>query len=268
MTSIADICNRALSDIAAQATINDLTMDVTNEAIQCNLWYDKLRRQLLRTAPWGFCRRQVVLTQVGDLVPDNTAPYPWLYMYAYPSDCLKLRYLLYLPPQLNPPNPPAVGTPVGPPWILRPSRNHKFIVVNTPSADGSSSSKNLVTNVGPINNGGSAIGVYNGDVTDPDMWDDLFEGALTAALSYHLTMPLTGNIGMRAEFKKTAEDAITAARVADGNEAIPTSDVTVDWMQTRGVGSYWGYGPQYGLGDGLAGWGSWTEGYGSMGWGA
>lgn len=268
MTSAIDVCNRALSAIAAQSTITTFN-DVTNESIQCALWYDKLRRQLLRTAPWGFCRRQVVLTQVGDLIPDNTSPYPWLYTYAYPADCLKLRYLLRLPPQLNPPNPPAVGTPVGPAWILQPSRNNRFIVINTPSADGTSSSKQLVSNVGPLGaGGGSAIGVYNGDITDPDQWDDLFEGALTSVLAYHLCNPITGNIGLMANFKKEAEDAILEARAADGNETIPSSDINVDWIATRGVGSYWGYGPQYGLGDGFAGWGTWTEGWSNMSWGS
>ena len=108
--SIIAICNRALSQIAETNGIASISPpDGTNEATQCALWYDTMRQRILRSAPWGFARTQLTLTQVGDLYPDNTSPYPFLFAYSYPEDCQKLRYLL---PQPIPPIQGATAPPL------------------------------------------------------------------------------------------------------------------------------------------------------------
>ena len=78
-----DIANMALAEIGTRSSITAFD-DGSVEGYQAGLWYDQLRQMLLRTAPWGFSRGQLVLTQLGDLVPDATAPYPYLFKYAYP----------------------------------------------------------------------------------------------------------------------------------------------------------------------------------------
>jgi hypothetical protein len=95
--------------------------------------------------------------------------------------------------------------------------------------------------------------------------DELFIGALASALAFKLCIPLSGNVGMRDSFAKAAQDAIDQARAADGNEAIPSSDVRVDWMEGRGIGSPFGYGF---VGGANGCWGQWFGGYDSMNWGA
>lgn len=267
MTTSIDIANMALSEIGTQSTISSFA-DGSNEAVQCNLWYDTLRRRLLRAAQWGFARRQVALTILGQLITDQTSPYPWLFKYAYPSDALKVRYILAPPPPFNNTVAPAVGLPVGPaPW-LSPSRFNRFIVAS--EVISSVDTKLILTNVGIPNetlaDAGGAIGVYTADISDVGVFDELFIGALASALAYKLVIPLSGNVGMRDGFAKAAQDAIDTARAADGNEAIPTSDVQVDWMQGRGVGSPFGYGFLGGVSG--SPWGSWFGGYEPMNWGA
>jgi hypothetical protein len=152
---------------------------------------------------------------------------------------------------------PQTGTPVAGPVWFGPSRNFRFLVQLAKSSSGAQS-KTLISNVE------NAIGVYTADVTNPDVFDDLFIEALQASLSYKLVIPLSGNVAMKNDFKATAELAITQARTADGNEAIPSTDVQVDWIRARGSGSVFGFAPYGGLG---GSWGQWYGGYDDMSWG-
>lgn len=231
MSSVVEICNRALSELGTQSFIASLD-EGSNEAAQCKLWYDNQRQGLLRSAPWGFARRQLVLSQIGDLYPDATSPYPWLWKYAYPADCLKFRYIL-APPIIPAGSitPPQVGVGIQGPWSATPSRSNRYIITADVDTFGNQT-KSLVSNIF------AAIGVYTLDVTNPDIFDTSFESALAASLAYKLCIPLSGNVGMREQFREAARDAIMNARANDGNEAIPTSDHVVDWMAVRAVGGW------------------------------
>lgn len=262
MTTDIDICNMALSEIGTQSTIASFA-EQSNEAIQCALWYDTMRKRLLRAAQWGFARTQVTLTQVADAIPDNTAPFPYLFSYAYPDDALKIRYILQTPITTNGAPPPDLV--VSPATWYTPSRANRFIIAN--QTIGMATVKVILTNVGWVNidpNTG-AIGVYTQDVIDVGLMDEMFIGALASALAYKLCIPLSGNVGMREEFKKSATDTVMEARAADGNEAIPSSDIRVDWMEGRGIGSPFGYGF---AGLGASQWGAWSGGYDNMNWGS
>lgn len=254
MSSAVDLANRALSKIGTQKTIASF-QDPTPAATQCNLWYDVIRRSLLRTAPWAFARKQLALTQTGDAVPDNTAPYPWLFQYAYPSDCLKFRYVLAPQPVVVAGTVPNVSDFPLAPWC-RPSRNNRYILNTTFDAD-NNPSQQLVTNVC------NAIGVYTYDCQVPDMFDPLFEQALVSALAVELIMPLSGSASLIGPLKQDCIDKINQARAASANEAITKTDHTPDWIKTREVGGgYWGN-PEGGF---LEGWGQWTCGWDDMSW--
>lgn len=256
--SVTDQCNAALSEIGTRSTITSLEENST-EAINCKIWYHRLRRQLLRCAPWGFARMQLSLSELGDLIPDNTSPYPYLFKYAYPSSTIKFRYVVQPPPQyaagtITPPQVGAVGTST---MYLSPSRANRYVVANDLDAQGNQR-RVILTNVC------QAIGVWTGDVTDPSLFDDLFSNALISSLAYRLVIPLSGNVGMKKDFQAEAENAILQARVADGNEAVASSDHTVDWIATRGVSAGGGF--AFG-GLGGATWGNWNCGYDNMAWG-
>lgn len=256
MTAPVDICNMALGEIGTRTLIASL-VDDTTAARQCNLFYDITRQQLLRAAPWGFARRTVTLTQLALATDDpNIVPYPWLAMYAYPSDALKMRYVL--PPPVLPPSgdAPDVSSTLVVPWCP-PRRDWRYLVSNDTSTD--PSRKVLLTNV-PY-----ALGVYTADIDDPDLFDSLFIQALVQALAYKLVMPLTGNAGMKSGYAQLAEQALRDARAVDGNESIPTTDHTVDWIATREVGA-WGNWPGWGGGVNWLTQGSWFWGWDSMSW--
>lgn len=264
MTSPVDVCNRALAKAGTRTVISSLT-DSGPAATTCALFYNDKRQQLLRSAQWGFARKTVqlgLLGQVGDVPAD--VPYPYLYKYAYPSDCVHMRYVLpYLPANANPnaTTPPAVGT-VYPYPLCGPTRQWRYIVAYDDAVD--PAQKVLLTNV-PY-----AIGVYTADVTNPDIWDGLFREALQNALAEEFIVPLSGNIKLLGNYVQLANAAVMKAQASDGNEAIASTDHIPDWMAVRfaqgysddggdGVGSLGGLG-----GD----WGTWFSGYDSMAWGA
>lgn len=251
MTTDTDICNRALSEAGTRTRISALT-DPTTAGRECALWYDISRKQLLRSAPWAFARRMNALSLISTL-SDSNSPYPFLCKYAYPSDCLKFRYVI--PPYSNSNSPiaPQVGIGLAGPVGYAPSRANRYLI----NEDVEVISSQPVLTKTILSNVEGAIGVYTMDVTNPDRFDVLFEGALTSLLAWRLVIPLTGNVGMRQDFQRAAESAVLTARAADANESIPSSDHTPDWIAGRG------YAP---LQIGTT-WGSWNDGYDSMNWG-
>lgn len=228
--SDVSLCNRALSEIGTRSTITSLD-EASPEAVQCAIQYTPCRQTLLRSAHWGFARYQLLLTQLGvnSDIP-NLVPYPWRYKYAYPSDCLKLRYLLAPPINVANSIAPNVGDPFLPQCL--PSRANRFILAS--DIDGS---RIILSNVP------NAIGVYTRDVIDTDHMDPSFQMALVKYLAANLVIPLSGNIGQKNAQLAAVQDAVNQARVSDGNEGLSTSDHTVDWIAARGTPSDWAFGP-------------------------
>jgi len=251
MTSPVDVVNRALSSIGARSTIASFS-ESSKEAQQGNLWYDKRRRQLLRTAPWGFARMTATLSLLGTIT-DSTSPYPFLYKYEYPAGCFKVRYILAPASTALPSGIPLVGDSIFGVAGLSPSRSNRFIVAS--DTDSSGNQRRVI-----LSNVQNALVVYTGDVTSPDLWDDLFEDALTSSLAYTFVIPITGNAGMRDDFRRAAEIAITNARAADANETINNNQHTPDWISTRGFGLDMPYTSST--------WGSWNSSYEDMAWGS
>jgi len=218
-----EIANRALSQVGARSAITNFD-EPSKEAQQCALWYDTLRRQLLRGAHWGFSRAQAPLSELGNML-DGTSPYPWPFKYTYPADALKMRYIL--PPTPGFPQ-SVVGVQAQTFGAFAPSRANKFLVANDWDED--HKQRRVV-----LANLQFAQAVYTVDVTDVNMMDDLFQQALVALLGAHICIPLTGNKDVRRDQLEIAMVQITAARVADGNEAIPTTDHVPDWIAARGI---------------------------------
>lgn len=262
MTTPVDLCNRSLTEMGARTIINSLDEN-SAAAVACKVFYNETVEWLLRVAPWGFARRTINLTQLAVQDPTVTTPnsfYPWLVKYAYPADCVKFRYVL------PPPFPPgstgsAPNVSSGPiaPWCA-PSRAWRFLpATDFTDDDPPQQRKVLLSNV--LN----AVGVYTALVPNPDLMDKGFKDALVATLAHKLILPLAGNVQMKTQFYQLAQARIMEARVQDGNEAIPTSDIPVDWMAARGVTPLFGLGPvSYGEWASL---GYWYSGYDSAEWG-
>jgi len=82
MTNI-DICNMALGYINVKPI---MSLDEMSEpARKCRLYYDHLRRKLLRDYPWGFAKKLLELARVDEKRTPNRR-----FMYAYPRDCVSI----------------------------------------------------------------------------------------------------------------------------------------------------------------------------------
>lgn len=85
MTAAVDIANLSLGNIGIGDPITALT-DASNEARQCNRWFEHCRQQVLEEMPLPFAMRAEALAEVsGETFPG------WTYLYAYPSNALVVR---------------------------------------------------------------------------------------------------------------------------------------------------------------------------------
>lgn len=96
---------------------------------------------------------------------------------------------------------------------------------------------------------------YVRQVTDPNVWDPMFQDAFVNALGGDICLALSGDKALAKMCYAKTNETIQQARTADGNEGLTVNDVTPDWIRGRGInwadgmnGSYnsfdWG---QFGL---------------------
>lgn len=255
MTSEVVLCNRALAAIGTRSTISSITpSDGSEEANQCSLLYYPVRDQLLRSAHWDFARAQNYLAQLKSSQDTNsTCPVPWAYEYAYPSDCLKARYIQPYFYTAAPQGVPLTTAPIVP---LQPScygsgnRPIRFVVATD---------KDQNNNDGTVilTNQPQAILIYTRLITNPNLFDSQFQEALVAALAAHLVPALSLNMDLMKTQIKIAEGIIAQARVTNGNEGPMSQDNTPDFIRARAGYADGGYG------FGFYGWEamSWPAGY-------
>lgn len=86
---------------------------------------------------------------------------------------------------------------------------------------------------------------YNGQVTDPNLMDVLFQDAWIHILASKINFNLAGDKGLSNAQINLANNAVIEARKADGNEGLTVNDVTPDWLRIRGNigGPNWGASP-------------------------
>lgn len=240
MVANVDIANRALSAIGTRSQIASLNED-SNEAEQANLLLESLRDELLRMAPWNCATNynNLSLLKSAPGTPENPTegasvwdksipPPPWAYEYAYPSDCLRP---LWIVPQFS--TGFASGVPIttavtgGAPnfWNGPPVRYKVAIDQDSEGAD----MRVILTNQQ------QAILAYIKRVTNPDVMDQQFQQAWTAALASRLVFALTGDKGLANIKAEEANMYIAIARAGDGNEGLTINDVTPDWIRARGI---------------------------------
>src|SRR4051812_43011774 len=92
-----DLVNRALDAAGADQVIGNMQQG-SREAQIALRHYGPVLRQLLRAANWDMARKQAPLLLLADAT-GNTAnvgtvvPQPWTYEYAYPTDCVRVRFI-------------------------------------------------------------------------------------------------------------------------------------------------------------------------------
>lgn len=161
--------------------------------------YGQTRDDLLCERDWEFARRDVAASTNG-----QTAIAPWLYEYAWPSDCLKLRYIM----------PAAPGTfPVYDP------RPQQFTWFNDQRLG--TPARAILANISP------ATLIYTGQITDPSTWLPDFVEALVEGLARRLAVAITGSADV---LKAETELAAQAIEPPAGPGKAPASNV-VQWRQ-------------------------------------
>ena len=85
-TNMIRIWNWALGFLGCRNVASEY--ENTPEALQCRLYWDAARRQVLRDFPWPFAQRRAWLAQLP--LPPEYAP-EFRHAYAPPEDCLKVH---------------------------------------------------------------------------------------------------------------------------------------------------------------------------------
>lgn len=275
------ISNLALRAAGSKKTIGSMN-EGSEQANECLLHYYDTMKQLLQAAHWSFARKEAPLQMVacvtglttdqnGNVVTLPTqVPSGYIYSYAYPSDCLLVRYVPANYWNVNPPVPtgnitpsgngPLTTGPVLPATSSRPLPT-RFLITNDANyiPDGASNEQPGVSPIGVtriLSNVQNARAVYTFEAAWPNLWDDLFRRAMVASLSTHISLGMAVDVktgaAMRAQNVALAKDYIREARASSANEGVSSSDLSVDWIRIRNSGSpygYWGAGGA-GLGGG------------------
>lgn len=159
MSSIIEICNRALSNLGNSRSINSLT-EASKEAGECSLHFEPCRDAVLADFDWNFATKRMALADTGNPPPD------WQYAYRYPTDCLRITEIM-LPGVRNPTATQRVQYEVG--------------------ADSAGTGRLIYTDLP------QAWLRYVARITDVNMFDPIFQEALSWRLAAAINMVLTGN---------------------------------------------------------------------------
>lgn len=199
-TTVVDIYNWALAALGSRSRIQSPT-EASVEAEKCSLFYDNVRDQVLRSAPWDCARAYKRLAQSAerddglDWVATDPAP-GWRYAYALPSDFIWPRFI---------------------------STFAKFEM-------GISSTNQRVI----YTNDQSPILCYTKRQTRVDLWDADLAAAISFALGAHICASITGSNDKIRLVTGQAIDKILSARQNAANAPDFQLETVPEWLLARG----------------------------------
>lgn len=282
-----DVANEALDAIGWPDVLGDLE-DGSPPAQILLRKYRECLKQLLRSAHWNFARKQAPLTLLADASGNAASEYvgvvvpqPWLYEYAYPTDCAKMRFVPWSYPSpaaqipagnIQIPATPQNSAPL--PQVIAPrQRPARFLEATDfnyqPPAGALSWDVQGVSPQGRtviLTNVPNAQGVYTAIMLYPSVWDALFRAAFVAYLAAEVALPIWAKsdrkfgLEVRGQQAQILQAKLSEARLVDGNEGTFSTDLRVDWLDARRNG-----GPNT-LGYGGLGWGGGDAGVWGNGW--
>ena len=200
------ICNLALGRV--RATKITVLTEQSPSAIECNALYSDVRDHLLTLYSWGFAKTTRALSLKAEV------PTEWLYMFDYPSDCLRVHYII--PPESG--KNIVTGTGIATPRI-------DYEPIPYEIATGDDGSRRILTDYED-----SYIS-YTKKVTNTTLFDPLFDQALAWALAIDLAIVLGGDSGSKyRDQAQTAFDRVIQQAIAHsinesegGRERLPRS---------------------------------------------
>lgn len=180
MISKVDICNMALAQLG-QEPISSMGQD-DERARRCNLFYEPVKREVLRTHNWAFADS---LVSLAPLAGDGEGEWP--YMYAYPQDCLFLRRIFAKGPRAK----SAAFKEV-----YQNDIHARVILCGVPKAQAE----------------------YTRDVKDEALFDPAFIKAFSLALAADLAVTLSGDAALAQRVLQKYSLALDEARRANMTE--------------------------------------------------
>lgn len=245
MTSQISIVNRALLSIGARAQVSNINpSDGSTEGNAASVLFTPTFENLARAARWNCLRAQATLSLLAAATgtpenPNGTTmplpPTPWLYAYAYPSNCLAMRFLVpSLPTGAN--GIPVTGGAVASPIFVPNGGQIPFAVGN--ATDSSNSPITVI-----LTNQSQAQAVYTINQPNPQIWDSMFQAAMVASLAAYFVPALSLDMPLMKMSIESADRLITLARVADGDEGVTSQNREASWITARSAG--YGYGCGY-----------------------
>jgi hypothetical protein len=191
---------------------------------------------VFRAAHWNCARKQAPLSllKAAHGTAENPSgslpvpPVPWRYEYAYPSDCLKVRFVIPHPSL------PAAGvaplmTNIGVSFMPSVNTSLPFVPAIDTDADGNQI-RVILTNVP------RAEAVYTARIANVDLWDPSLQNAVVGALAAWACAPVAGSMERQKLAIAIAASLIKATRDSDGNEGITQMDIVPDWIEVRNMG--------------------------------
>lgn len=266
MSTPTDIANQALDAAGIEFTLGDIE-EGTRPAQVILRAYGQCLRQLLRAAHWNFARKTAPLTLLADATGQtqnvgNLVPVPWIYSFAYPTDCVKARYVPWNMSQNTAPptgniqigqQPIMTGLAVQPQagQRVRPARFCEAMDYNylpAPPIDLNTQGVSPQGRTVVLTNVANAQMIYTCLMLYPSNWDPMFRAGFVAYLASEIALPLSKDkkLGMALRSQQIAitKDKVMQARITDGNEGWFTTTHVPDWIRARrtGVGGY-GFSP-------------------------
>jgi hypothetical protein len=197
MASEVQIARLALQNIGDRYDITSLS-EATPEAEQVNLVFNDVRDTVLREHPWKFARKYATPASLVGLVPGK-----WDYMYAYPSDALRVIRIV---------------NPLGddqPPIRFEIANNADDVQV-------------ILTNES------EPTIEYTKQITDPQQFDPQFVIALSYRLAQYIAMPITGDRSILSDMRALADIEINKAKATDANEGFEApAPAQASWISAR-----------------------------------
>jgi hypothetical protein len=198
--SEVQIAKLALSHLGDRYDITSLS-EASPEAEQVNLVFENLRDALVREHPWKFA-----LSYFTPSALVGTPPAHWGYMYAYPSDALKVWRII------NPLDPIGVHLPPLKFSVGRTSAGTKVLLTNESEPEFEYCRR--ITNIAEV--------------------DANFAMALSWRIAMHIAMPITGDGGIAQMMAQQAQYWVAHAKGEDANEGVASEQIRdPDWLRAR-----------------------------------
>ncbi len=205
LVTSTSVANMALSHVRA-SRISSLDSGKEEEAVECRIWYEQVRLQVLQAHDWGFARRRAVASLHEDTI-STTADKPlagvWSYRYQYPADCIVIR-------KVQAPNsPPDHAIP----FDVETSLNGKTLSVLTDQQN--------------------AVLVFTRNLETLALFSPLAIRAMTHLLASSIAYSLTGKRQVQEDQYSLYLSVLDSAATSSANEGVEAPPREADHIRAR-----------------------------------